>query len=144
MTKTSLLDVNCLLALAWPNHESHVSVKEWFLGVGSKDWATCPLTELGFVRLSCNPAFTSEAKLPLEAIELLRGLKRHGQHRYFDSMPSVTTESVSILYEAVYGHKQITDMALLAIAENYQATLITLDRRLAKMERVGGCLFLLP
>jgi predicted nucleic acid-binding protein len=42
-----LLDVNLLLALAWPSHEFDDAVHRWWT-TSSKRWATCALTELGF------------------------------------------------------------------------------------------------
>jgi predicted nucleic acid-binding protein len=68
-----LLDVNVLLALAWPSHEFHASAHHWWIGSG-KRWATCALTELGFIRLSSNPSFTRDAVTPYEAAALLERL----------------------------------------------------------------------
>ena len=61
----ALLDVNVLLALAWPNHQFHSSARRWFADHEGA-WCTCVVTQLGFVRLSSNPAFTDQAKLPAE------------------------------------------------------------------------------
>ena len=48
----TLLDVNVLLALAWPSHAHHEIADEWFLRNRHKGWATCVLTQLAFLRLS--------------------------------------------------------------------------------------------
>ena len=50
----TLPDVNVLIALAWPNHVHHDPARSWFAANLNTGWATCPLTEAGFVRLSCN------------------------------------------------------------------------------------------
>jgi len=42
-----LLDVNSLLACAWKNHADHVLMLDWLMHVN--DWATCPLSESGFL-----------------------------------------------------------------------------------------------
>ena len=47
---TYLLDVNVLVALFWPNHNHNKPAQAWFEGV--KRFATCPITELGFLRVS--------------------------------------------------------------------------------------------
>jgi hypothetical protein len=47
-----LLDVNVLLAWAWPTHIYHGAAHRGFPGVASSGWASCPLTQLRFVRLS--------------------------------------------------------------------------------------------
>ena len=61
-----LLDVNVLVALAWPNHVHHVAARAWFNDVGQKRFATCPVTQSGFVRVSsnrtCHPARAHAAR----------------------------------------------------------------------------------
>jgi len=47
-----LLDVNALIAVIWRNHPDHSKADVWLEG---KDLATCPLSELGFLRISTNP-----------------------------------------------------------------------------------------
>jgi predicted nucleic acid-binding protein len=76
-----LADVNVLLALAWPNHQFHRPARSWF-GSRSGPWLTCALTELAFIRLSSNPAFTPHAKTPLEATLLLDAMTRHPDHAF--------------------------------------------------------------
>ena len=46
---TYLLDVSSLLALLWENHVSHARVQAW---AGGEQLAVCPITELGFLRIS--------------------------------------------------------------------------------------------
>ena len=46
---TFLLDVNVLLALSDPMHAHHEAAHRWFAQCGRQSWATCPLTENGFV-----------------------------------------------------------------------------------------------
>src|ERR1041384_4438759 len=93
MTKTSpnmlLLDVNILLALAiaWPNHQHHSAALRT-VERNRDGWATCALTELGFIRSSSNPAAVVHAKTPAEAASLLAGMTAGSLHRYLDSLPS--------------------------------------------------------
>ena len=59
----ALPDVNVLIALAWPNHVHHHPARparSWFAANRSTGWATCPLTEAGFVRISCNRSAVKE------------------------------------------------------------------------------------
>jgi len=51
---TFLLDVNVLMALLWENHEHHQVARTWFRGV--TDFGTCPVSQLGFARVSSHPA----------------------------------------------------------------------------------------
>ena len=49
-----LLDVNALIALGFLEHEFHERVCLWLLSLGkgnSYEILTCPITELGFVRV---------------------------------------------------------------------------------------------
>ena len=46
---TYLLDVSTLLALLWENHVHHSRVENWET---SQEIAVCPITELGFLRIS--------------------------------------------------------------------------------------------
>jgi hypothetical protein len=65
-----LLDINVLLALAWPHHQFHAAASRRFQA--SRDqWATCALTQLGFIRISSNPTVIPGAKNPGEAAVLL-------------------------------------------------------------------------
>jgi predicted nucleic acid-binding protein len=50
---TRLLDVNLLMALLWENHEHHPQARSWFKGVSA--FATCPVVQLGFARVSSHP-----------------------------------------------------------------------------------------
>ena len=42
----NLLDVNVLIALAWPNHLHHAVALSWFEANVESGWATCAVTEL--------------------------------------------------------------------------------------------------
>ncbi len=49
-----LLDVSTLIALLWPSHVHHTQARSWMKG---KTVALCPISELGFVRVSTSTAF---------------------------------------------------------------------------------------
>lgn len=51
-----LLDVSAIVALLWKNHVNHATTARWAEG---KELAVCPLTELGFLRVSTSPAFNA-------------------------------------------------------------------------------------
>ena len=124
-----LLDTNALLALAWPNHQFHREVVARLESQPTLAWATCALTQVGFVRLSSNPAVVGVRKTPAQALAMLSELVSDGQHRYLASLPSLPT--VKQHFTRLLGHNQVTDGYLLAVAATHQATLLTLDRRIA-------------
>ena len=81
-----LLDVNVLIALMWPAHEAHALVHKWFLKHSSQGWASCPLTQAGFVRIVSNPAFSPDAVTPAAAMAILDANLHHKYHRYNQDM----------------------------------------------------------
>ncbi len=125
----SLPDVNVLLALAWPNHQFHRPARRWF-AEHEGAWRTCAITQLGFVRLSSNPAFTVQAKLPTEAAALLVRMTRHPDHRYLAELPPVDGSNVAAVLRKMIGHQQVTDGYLVALAQHHGVRLVTFDRRI--------------
>jgi toxin-antitoxin system PIN domain toxin len=123
-----LLDVNVLLALGWPNHQFHDAATRWFGRQARRGWATCALTQLGFIRLSSNPAFTELAVTPEEAAHLLDRLTSLPKHRYLAELPPPASAS----WRHVIGHRQTTDVYLAGVARRHGARLATFDGRLAK------------
>ncbi|MEO7166084.1 MAG: TA system VapC family ribonuclease toxin [Chthoniobacterales bacterium] len=124
--KPALLDTNVLLALAWPNHQHHAAAHRWFRAESKNGWATCALTQLGFVRLSSNPAYTPAAVPPQQAAALLSELLAHKQHHFW---PSPDAKNPAIYLQAL-GHQQVNDAYLVALARRQRSRLVTLDSRL--------------
>jgi toxin-antitoxin system PIN domain toxin len=125
--KTALLDVNILTALLWPAHEHHSRAHRWFGRRGDAGWATCSLTQLGFVRIVSNPAFSSDALSPAAAVELLAMNLSHGAHEFWtESLPVPT--ALRGMETGLQGYKQITDAYLLALASRRNGLLATFDR----------------
>ena len=120
-----LLDTNVLLALAWPSHEFHEAAHRWWTH-SRKRWATCALTELAFIRLSSNPAFTRDAVTPYEAATLLERLVALEQHEYWGGLPHLRRED----FRNLSGHKQLTDFYLAKLAAVHEAKLATFDSRI--------------
>ena len=79
----SLLDVNVLLALAWPTHVHHLAAHRWFAENYGTWWATCLLTQLGFVRLSMQPAVVKIPILIGDVMEALAQMTAHSAHRFW-------------------------------------------------------------
>ena len=125
--KAALLDINILTALLWPTHEHHDAAHRWFGGRGGARWATCPLTQLGFVRIVSNPAFSRDALSPLEAIALLAENLAHPAHEFWTDRAQVPS-TVKGMETRLLGYKQLTDAYLLALAHRRKAVLATFDR----------------
>jgi toxin-antitoxin system PIN domain toxin len=129
-----LLDVNVLLAIAWPNHQFHAAARRRLERTRSR-WATCALTQLGFVRLSSNPAVVTAAKRPAEAVALLAVLVSDGRHEYLASLPSPAEAETRPIFDTLLGAGQVTDAYLLGLARRHKAVLVTFDARLQELSR---------
>lgn len=126
-----LLDVNVLVALLWPNHMHHGAVVHWFGNDGSRQFATCPLTELGFARLSCNPAAVGKAITLSAALETLAGLAKMPNHHFLTETVPLHSTLLPISANVV-GYRQVSDAYLMAVARLHGAKLATLDARIRR------------
>lgn len=122
----ALLDVNVLVALAWPNHVHHGQAQGWFAGAAPGGWATCPLTQSGFVRVSSNRA-VPHAVTPPAAIELLRRLLDVGDHVLLEDDVSIV-DAPEVDGARIASHGLVTDAHVLAIARRHGGRLATFDR----------------
>ncbi len=123
----SLLDVNVLVALAWPNHVHHEAAHRWFRKARSKGWATCPLTQTGFVRVSSNDRVLPGARSPVEAIALLEKITLVPGHVFWSDDTSICL-SKYVSRKHLVGHRQVVDAHLLALALSRGGLLATFDR----------------
>jgi toxin-antitoxin system PIN domain toxin len=123
--KGYLFDTNLLIALFWPSHVRHDAAVKWFNRHRAKGWATCPLTEAGFVRIS-NPAFSRDAVQPREAIQVLSANTAAKDHEFWPDELSFAG-AVSFAGARLLGHQQVTDACLLGLAMRRGGVLATLD-----------------
>ena len=134
-----LLDVNVLVALLWPNHMHHGAVIRWFGSDGKRQFATCPLTELGFARLSCNPAAAGKAVTLSTALETLAAVSRMPNHHFLGETAQLHL-TLSPIAAHVIGHRQVSDAYLIALAQIYGAKLATLDARIRRAFAHSACI----
>jgi toxin-antitoxin system PIN domain toxin len=127
--KTALLDLNILTALLWPAHEHHEAAHRWFSTRAHARWATCPLTQLGFVRIASNPAFSRDALTPTEAVALLVANLTHPHHEFWAESLQLPA-ALRGMEHRLHGYRQLTDAYLLALAGRRKGVLATFDRGL--------------
>ena len=130
--KGYLLDTNVLIALFWPSHAQHALAANWFARRRSKGWATCPLTEAGFVRIVSNPAFSRDAVTPREAVGVLAANTAAKDHLFWPDELSFA-EAATFAGSRLVGHQQVTDAYLLGLALRRGGVLATLDERIAAL-----------
>jgi predicted nucleic acid-binding protein len=117
--------------MAWSNHQFHTNAVDWMMDHRTSIWATCAITELGFIRTSCQSSiFGAQSKTPAQASKFLSELTEHEQHLYLADLPPVTrcTELARIL-----GPNKVTDAYLLSLARHHHCRFVTFDRRLVSI-----------
>ncbi|GHC70529.1 ribonuclease VapC39 [Pseudorhodoferax aquiterrae] len=121
-----LLDMNTLVALGWVEHEAHAAVVQRLDAAAA--WATCAITQLGFVRISSTSGIFSRTLSPPQAHAALQALCADAEHAYLAEHPAVTACD----FGRLTGPRQTTDAYLLALAQHHGMRLLTLDKRLAQ------------
>lgn len=124
----ALLDVNVLIALLDAAHVHHRRATAWLGGHLEQGWASCPITQIGCIRILAQPGYPS----PLPAAEVAARLAEataDESHAFWpDSVDAVGSGSVS--WNRVLGPRQVTDSYLLALAVAHGGRLVTFDRRI--------------
>ena len=131
--KPYLLDINVLIALVWSSHVHHGLAQTWFIERRAAGFCTCPLTEIGFLRISVNPKFIHKAVLPAEALALLERIKSMPEYEFWTDDLSATAALGH--GQGIMGYRQITDAYLLALARKRGGVLATLDRGVLSLSR---------
>jgi len=124
---TFLLDVNLLMALLWENHEHHHTARAWLRRV--TDFTTCPMSQLGFARVSSHPLL-GYSMLPDQAFGVLRRFLSDSRHRFVPD--DLSCEDRVVRTELMGGANQVTDHYLVALARQHGLTLATFDEPLAQ------------
>ena len=127
-----LLDANVLLALAWPQHVHHGPAHQWFRRAAANGWATCPLTQLAFIRISSNPKIIPEAVTPREARDLLKEILALSHHHFWpDDIQPIEAEGFTSI--ALAGYRQVNDAYLIELTQRHDGKVATFDRGLTEL-----------
>jgi uncharacterized protein len=127
----ALLDVNFLVALAWRNHQFHPAARQWMEKYERQRWATCAITQLGFIRLSCQPSiFKDQAKTPEQARLLLNECISRRDHVFFAELPSAGQCQE---FSRIIGPAKVTDAYLVSVARFHRSRFVTFDQRIASL-----------
>jgi toxin-antitoxin system PIN domain toxin len=133
----ALLDVNVLIALSDPSHVFNDAVHRWFALHRSDGWATCALTENAFVRITSNPAYPGGRTTVGDATERLRDSCSDKRHSFWSESLSIR-EPARFQWHHVQGHRQLTDVYLLALAVSNGGRLATFDATISVRAVVGA------
>lgn len=138
MSKVWLLDVNVLLGWLWPVHETHKTASIWMDNHRQEPWATCPITEMGFLRIVTTRGFSPNAPAWAEAVRML-GKHTEGNAVHCFWHDSLTLADVDRQFGSrIKGPNQITDAYLLALAILNDGRLVTFDYRIEALAPKGS------
>ena len=112
---TYLLDISALIALLWDLHVHNERVTQW---QQTESLAVCPLTELGFLRISTQPSFGATVA---EAREMLRDWERARRPQL------LPCDLKALETDAPPTGTRTTDFYLASLADKHGMRLATLD-----------------
>lgn len=121
----ALLDINVLLALFDANHQFHGPSREWLAAHIDAGWASCPITQNGFVRVMSQPNYPNRLS-PAQAMNRLAKATQTEHHMFWPDHRSVLDEDV-FDRSRIHGAKQLTDVYLLALAVGNGGRFVTFD-----------------
>jgi toxin-antitoxin system PIN domain toxin len=125
----ALLDVNVLLALFDSDHVDHTRARRWLDSTVESGWASCAITQNGFIRVISQPRYPSPVS-PAVAIDLLAVACSSPYHEYWPCDISLLDDGV-IDATRLHGPRQVTDAYLLALAVHRGGRLATFDLTVA-------------
>jgi toxin-antitoxin system PIN domain toxin len=132
----ALLDINVLLALLDADHVDHHRAHEWLDTEIDAGWASCPITENGFVRIISQPRYPSPIS-PVEAIEVLGRACADAHHEFWPCEASLLDPAI-IDGTRLHGPRQVTDAYLLALATARDGRFVTFDQTVPVSAVIGA------
>ena len=132
----ALLDINVLVALLDSDHIDHERAREWLDDEIGSGWASCAITQNGFVRVISQPRYPSPVS-PTEAIDLLSQACAEPHHAFWPCDTTLLDASV-IDRTHLHGPRQVTDAYLLALATHHEGHFVTFDQAIPITAVVGA------
>ena len=122
----ALLDVNVLLALLDADHADHRRARTWLTSRIAQGWASCAITQNGFVRIVSQARYPSPVPVAT-AIERLERATRTEHHAFWPCDRTIV-DTGTFDRSRLHGPRQVTDAYLLARAVARSGRLVTFDR----------------
>jgi uncharacterized protein len=127
--RRALLDVNVLLALLDSDHVDHERARAWISREIQHGWASCAITENGFVRLISQPRYPSPVS-PTRAISILAHAADTEHHESWPCTVSILDPQIFDRCR-IHGSRQVTDAYLLALAAVNKGRFVTFDQTIS-------------
>ncbi len=126
----NLLDGNVLFALVDEAHVHHAPARQWFSRQQSGGFATCPITQGTLVRLVMRLGGHGVE----QAMDLLAGVTAHARHHFWPDALAYN----QVQWRGVFGHRQVTDAYLAALARHHKGKLVSFDKGLVALHADVG------
>ena len=126
-----MYDVGALLALFDEGHDKHDPMFSWFTANAGEGWISCPLTQNGYLRIRSQNSYPRPLRLA-EAYAQLLDATSSQDHQFIADDISLLDDTL-VDSRHIAGHRQLTDVYLLALAVAHDARLVTLDSRIPLM-----------
>ena len=110
----ALFDVNVLLALFDQAHIHHTVARDWLKANVAQGWASCPLTQNGFLRVISQPRYPKPISTQA-AIGLLSAATSTPYHEFWPDDLSFL-EQTRFDHSRIHRPSQLTDLYLLSLA----------------------------
>jgi hypothetical protein len=122
----ALLDVNVLIALLDEAHVHHGLAREWLGANVQQGWASCPLTQLGCVRIMSNPRYANVRPAAQVAQRLAKATRT--SHHEFWAADADPLGGGGIEWSRVLSARHVTDAYLLSLAVARDGRFVTFDQ----------------
>jgi uncharacterized protein len=126
VSRPALLDVNLLIALFEPDHPHHEVAHDWFGDNHKNGWATCALTQNGFVRILANPRQGVALNRAVDLLNHLAQFCASKNHVFWHDSVSLTDKEL-FNPSLIRGYRQVSDIYLLGLAKEMSGCLATFD-----------------
>jgi uncharacterized protein len=122
----ALLDLNVLISMLDEHHIHYSKAHDWWKQNSAHGWASCPLTQNGFLRILSQPRYNAPVPLS-EAFRFLCEATESDDHRFWPDDISLLDKQ-RINHAHVLGPNQLADIYLVALAVEHGGRLVTFDR----------------
>lgn len=124
-----LLDINVLIALMDSDHAFHQRAHAWW-GDRPRPWASCPITENGFIRIMASAGYSRSQSFSVSEItSRLSIFVSNSDHALWPDALTIRDEK-HFQHTFILSSKHLTDLYLLALAVKNDGQLVTFDQHI--------------
>ena len=132
----ALLDINVLLALLDQQHVQHRRARGWLEDEIAGGWASCAITQNGFVRIISQPGYPNPIT-PKAAIDLLQAATTTEYHEFWACSVSLL-DPEAVDSSRIHSHRQVTDAYLLTLATKSRGRFVTFEQSISPQAARGA------